>query len=48
MKINANSIRILYRAKKITIDGVLQAYNRGWITADEYEKITGEKVPTDE
>jgi len=42
MKVSANSIRILYRAGKITIEGVKQAYDRGWITAEDYEKITGE------
>ena len=45
MKINVNSIRILYRAKKITIEGVKDAVERGWITAEDYEKTTGEKYP---
>lgn len=44
MKVNANSIRILYRAGKITIDGVRSAVERGWITEIEYKKnITGEE-----
>lgn len=42
MKINPNSIFILYRAKKISIDGVRDACKRGWITAEEFKKITGE------
>lgn len=41
MKINASSIRILYRTGKITIDGVRDALKRGWITTDEFKKITG-------
>lgn len=43
MKVNANSIRILYRAGKITIYGMKQAVERGWITAEDYKKITGEE-----
>lgn len=42
MKVNKNSIRILYRAGKITIDGVRQAVERGWITPEQYTEITGE------
>lgn len=41
MNISANSIRILYRSGKITIEGVRDAMNRGWITAAEFKKITG-------
>ena len=41
MKVNYKSIQVLYRAGKITIDGVRDALNRGWITADEFTKITG-------
>lgn len=44
MKISANSVFILYRSGKITKEGVKQALERGWITAAEYEKITGEKA----
>lgn len=43
MKINANSIRILYRAGKITIEGVHQAVERSWITPDQYTEITGKE-----
>jgi len=42
MKVSKNSIRILYRAGKITIEGVKQAVERGWITAEDFEAITGE------
>ena len=45
MKINVNSIRILYRAKKITIEGVKDAVERGWITEAQYQEITGEEYP---
>ena len=41
MKVNANSIRILYRSGKITIDGVKSAVERGWITKEQYKEITG-------
>ena len=41
MKVNANSIRILYRAGKITIDGVKNAVERGWITEVQFKEITG-------
>ena len=43
MKVSVNSIRILYRAGKITIEGVRQAVDRGWITAEQYAEITGEE-----
>lgn len=32
----------LYRAKRITLDGVKQAVNDGIITAAEYAEIVGE------
>ena len=41
MKVSVNSIRILYRAGKITIDGVKESVERGWITAADFKKITG-------
>ena len=43
MNINANSIRILYRAKKITIEGVREAVSRGWISVIDYKNITGQE-----
>lgn len=36
------AIRTLYRAKRITIDGVTQAVVDGLITTAEYQVITGE------
>lgn len=43
MKVNPNSIRILYRAGKLTKQGVKDAVERGWITAEDYKNITGEE-----
>lgn len=43
MNVNKNSIRILYKTGKITAEGVRQAVKRGWITAEDFEKITGQK-----
>ena len=42
MSVKAKAIRTLYRAKRITIEGVRQAVKDGLITAAEYEIITGE------
>lgn len=42
MSTKAKAIQTLYRAKRITIDGVKQAVVDGLITKDEYENITGE------
>lgn len=42
MTIKARAIRTLYRAKRITIDGVRQAVEDGIVTADEFATITGE------
>lgn len=42
MSVKAKAIRTLYRAKRITIEGVRQAVEDGLITADEYKQITGE------
>ena len=42
MTAKAKAIRTLYRAKRITIDGMKQAVIDGIITAAEYKQITGE------
>ena len=42
MSAKAKAIRTLFRAKRITLEGVKQAVADKLITADEYEKITGE------
>lgn len=42
MSVQARAIRTLYRAKRITIDGVRQAVEDGLITAAEYKTITSE------
>lgn len=42
MSVKAKAIRTLYRAKRITIEGVRQAVADKLITAAEYEIITGE------
>lgn len=42
MSVKAKAIRTLYRAKRITIDGVRQAVVDGIITEIEYKTITGE------
>lgn len=42
MKVSVESIRILYRAGKITADGVRSAVLRGWITEQDFEVITGQ------
>ena len=41
MSAKAKAIRTLYRAKRITIDGVRQAVVDGLITEAEYTEITG-------
>ena len=41
MSVKAKAIKTLYRAKRITIDGVKQAVIDGIITAEEYMIITG-------
>lgn len=43
MGAKAKAIYTLYRAKRITLDGVKHAVVEGIITQDEYEKITGVK-----
>lgn len=42
MSAKAKAIKTLYRAKRITIDGVRQAVVDGLITAEEFTEITGE------
>lgn len=42
MSAKAKAIRTLYRAKRITIEGVRQAVVDGLITAAEFETITGQ------
>lgn len=42
MKVSVDSIRALYRGGKISLEGVRQAVERGWITPQEYEAATGE------
>ena len=41
MSAKAKAIRTLYRAKRITLDGVKQAVVDGLITEEEYFQITG-------
>lgn len=42
MSVKAKAVRTLYRAHRITIDGVRKAVSDGLITAEEYTEITGE------
>lgn len=42
MTAKAKAIKTLYRAKRITLDGVRQAVIDGVITEMEYKEITGE------
>ena len=42
MSVQAKAIRTLYRAKRITLDGVKQAVVDKLITAAEYKTVTGE------
>lgn len=41
MSAKAKAIKTLYRAKRITIEGVKQAVSDGIITTTEYHEITG-------
>ena len=41
MSAKAKAIRTLYRAKRITIEGVKEAVVEGVITEAEYTEITG-------
>ena len=43
MTVKANAIRTLYRAKRITVDGVRKAVEDGLISPAEYKEITGEE-----
>lgn len=43
MSAKAKAIKTLYRAKRITIEGVKQAVKDGIITAEQYAEITGEQ-----
>ena len=42
MSAKAKAIRTLYRAKRISIEGVKKAVTDGVITETEYKEITGE------
>lgn len=42
MSVKAKAIRTLYRAKRITVEGVRKAVVDRVITDAEFEKITGE------
>jgi hypothetical protein len=42
MSVKAKAIRNLYRAKRITLDGVKKAVADKLITEAEYKEITGE------
>ena len=42
MNTKAKAIRTLYRAKRITIEGVRQAVVDGLITQTDFEEITGQ------
>ena len=43
MTVKANAVRTLYRAKRITIDGVRKAVEDGLISPAEYKEIIGEE-----
>lgn len=43
MTIKAKAIRTLYRAKRITIEGVRKAVADGIITKGQYTEITGKE-----
>lgn len=42
MKINKNSIALLYRTGKIDINGIRKAVERKWITVEDFKEITGQ------
>lgn len=42
MKVNKNSIALLYRTGKININGVKKAVERNWISVEEFFEITGQ------
>lgn len=43
MKVNKNSIALLYRTGKIEIAGVRKAVERGWISVEDFASITGQE-----
>ena len=43
MTVKASAIKTLYRAKRITIEGVHQAVENGLITVAEFEEISGKE-----
>ncbi len=43
MSAKAKAIKTLYKAKRITLEGVRQAVWDGIITKDEFKEITGRK-----
>lgn len=43
MNAKVKAIRTLYRAKRITIEGVRQAVEDGIITAEQFAEITGDQ-----
>ena len=45
MTIKVKAIKTLYRANRITLDGVKQAVINGVITKEQYKEITGDAYP---
>ena len=43
MKVNKNSIALLYRTGKINIAGVRKAVERDWISTEDFVAITGQE-----
>lgn len=43
MSVKAKAIRTLYRAKRITLEGVKQAVVDNILTEEEYKLITGQE-----
>ena len=43
MSVKAKAIKTLYKAKRITLDGVKQAVKDGIITEAEYKEIVGKE-----
>lgn len=46
MKVNKNSIALLYRTGKINIAGVRKAVERDWISVEDFVEITGQEYAT--
>ena len=42
MKVNKNSIALLYRTGKIDINGIRKAVDRKWITVEDFKEFTGQ------